>query len=302
MDSHNESTETRWRHYSACTSARALPRGCELSGFSERAAAPVHRLEVPASPGVLVLCCGEPVTLQPALGSGSTARLSAFFAGLQVGAQLSSHDGSNDCIEMRLPPSAAYALFGGAITEPSRDPIDLLDIAPAEIGALLNDLQARSTWQSRFAAVDRFFARRFAESRQRLPPELEGAWNLLERAHGDIAVATLARTVGWSERHFARQFRAFFGIRPKAAARRLRFANAFNLLSGRPGGGLATIAAEAGFSDQSHMTREFELFACVPPAVLRTARFDDLPGIPAAALSARESRFSSRAASTWERQ
>jgi transcriptional regulator GlxA family with amidase domain len=94
----------------------------------------------------------------------------------------------------------------------------------------------------------------------------------------------LARAIGWSERHLIKQFRVYFGVRPKAAARRLRFSYAFDMLSTHPTGDLSTIAAQAGFSDQSHMTREFQTFSGVSPGVLRTARFDDLPGIPAAVL------------------
>ena len=283
MDHRNESTETSWS-YTAHTTM-TLPRGCELGGFSEHASAAVHRLEVPASPGVLVLCCGEPITLQPALGGpGSAARLSAFFGGLQVGAQLASHAGNNDCIEMRLPPSAAYALFGGVVTEAGRDPVNLLDVDPLGIGVLLDQVRAASTWQGRFAAVDGFLAQKTAASKRCLPPELGWAWDVLERTHGQITIAALARNVGWSERHFVDRFRAFFGVRPKAAARRLRFAHAFGIMASRPRSDLAAIAAEAGFSDQSHMTREFCAFAGASPAVLRTARFDDLPGIPATVL------------------
>jgi AraC-like DNA-binding protein len=212
--------------------------------------------------------------------------LSAFFGGLQVGAQLASHAGNNDCIEMRLSPSAAYTLLGGVVTE-GRDVIDLLDANALGIGVLLNQLRTASAWPDRFAAVDRFLARRFAESERRPPPELRWAWDVLEQAHGQIAIAALAESVGWSERHFAERFRAFFGVLPKAAARRLRFARAFTLVAGRPLSDLATIAAEAGFSDQSHMTREFGVFAGVPPDVLRRARFNELPGIPAAVLSAK---------------
>jgi AraC-like DNA-binding protein len=279
----NELTETRWEYCSAPAPTTPVPRGCELGGFSEHAPAPVNRLEVPASPGVLVLCCGEPITLRPALGSGSAARLSAFFGGLQVGAQLASHAGHNDCIEMRLPPSAAYDLFGGVVVEANRDVVNLLDVDALGIGVLLNQLRTASTWQHRFAIVDGFLARRFAESGRRIPPELGWAWDVLARAHGQVSTAALAQSVGWSERHFTDRFRTFFGVRPKAAARRLRFARAFSLVAGRAD--LATIAVEAGFSDQSHMTREFSVFAGASPGALRSARFDDLPGIPATVLS-----------------
>jgi len=214
-------------------------------------------------------------------------RLSAFFAGLQVQAQCASHSGINDCVEIRVPPLAAYALLGGAIAEANGEPVSLLDLVPEPIGVLLDQLRTTSTWGHRFAAVDRFLARGFAESKRRIPPELTWAWETLEQSHGQMPIRALSRAIGWSERHFINQFRVYFGVRPKAAARRLRFSYAFDMLSTYPGGDLSTIAAQAGFSDQSHMTREFQAFSGVSPGDLRTARFDDLPGIPAAVLLSR---------------
>jgi transcriptional regulator GlxA family with amidase domain len=102
-----------------------------------------------------------------------------------------------------------------------------------------------------------------------------------------VSIGALARAIGWSERHLIARFRTYFGVRPKATARRLRFSHACNLVSAHPAGDLSMIAAQAGFSDQSHMTREFQTFAGLTPSVLRTAHFDNLPGIPAAALSNR---------------
>jgi uncharacterized protein len=245
---------------------------------------PVHRLELPVAGAVIVLCCDESVTLQPALRPGDATRSSAFIAGLQVPAQCVSHSGTNDCVEIRVPPLAAYALLGAAIAEANGEPVSLLDVVPEATGILLDQLRTRSTWEHRFAAVDRFLARGFAESKRRAPPELTWAWETLEQTRGQITVRALAGAIGWSERHLINQFRAYFGVRPKVAARRLRFSYAFNILSTHPTGDLSTIAAQAGFSDQSHMTREFQTFSGVSPGVLRTARFDDLPGIPASVL------------------
>jgi AraC-like DNA-binding protein len=224
------------------------------------------------------------MTLQPALSPSSSARLSAFCAGLQVQAQCVTHAGINDCVEIRLPPLAAYSLFGGAMVEANHDPVSLLDAAPRPTSILLDQLRATSTWQHRLVAVDRFLTRGFAESKRRVPPELTWAWKTLERSQGQVTIRELARTIGWSERHLITRFRAYFGVRPKSAARRLRFSHALNLVLARPTGELSRIAAQAGFSDQSHMTREFQTFSGVTPGVLRTARFDDLPGIPATVL------------------
>ena len=224
------------------------------------------------------------MTLQSALHPGDATRSSAFFAGLQGQAQFVSHSGMNDCVEIRVPPLAAHALFGGTIAEANGQPVNLLDVAPEAAGMLLDQLRATSTWALRFAAVDRFLARGFAEPKRRVPPELTWVWESLDHSHGQVPIRALAQAIGWSERHLISQFRAFFGVRPKTTARRLRFSYAFDLLSTHPAGDLSTIAAQAGFSDQSHMTREFQAFAGVSPGILRTARFENLPGIPAAVL------------------
>ena len=276
--------ETSWTYVAATPCKTAQAWGCEIGGFSEHAAKPVHRLELPVAGAVIVLCCGESVTLQPALRMGDATRSSAFIAGLQVEAQCVLHSGINDCVEIRLPPLAAYALLGAAIAEANREPVSLVEVVPEPIGMLLDQLRTTSTWEHRFAAVDQFLARGFAESKRRVPPELSWAWEMLDRSHGQVPIRALARVIGWSERHLINQFRVYFGVRPKATARRLRFSYAFDMLSTHPAGDLSTIAAQAGFSDQSHMTREFRTFSGVSPGVLRTARFDDLPGIPAAVL------------------
>lgn len=278
-------TECRWSYVAATSSGSVHARGCVFGGFSEASPRFVERLEGPVGCSVIILCCGEPVDLRPALGRGSTSRLDAFAGGLQVPAQRVRHAGINDCVEIRLPPLAAYALFGGAVAEPNRAPIDLSAIAPLAIKILLDQLRATKAWNARLIAVDRFLARGFAESRARIRPELAWAWHTLERSNGQVAVRALARACGWSERHFANQFRTYFGVQPKAAARRLRFSRAYGDILSDQDIDLCTIAAQAGFSDQSHMTREFRALSGLTPAALREARFSDLPGIPAAALA-----------------
>lgn len=276
--------ETSWTYVAATPRKTIQAWGCALGGFSEHAAKQVHRLELPVAGAVIVLCCGESVTLRPALRPGDATRSSAFFAGLQVPAQCVLHSGVNDCVEIRVPPPAAYALFGGAIAEAHGDPVSLIEVMPDPMEMLLDQLRTTGNWEHRFAAVNRFLTRGFAESMRRVPPELTWAWQTLDQSHGQVPIRALARAIGWSERHLINQFRVYFGVRPKAAARRLRFSYAFDMLSTQPTGDLSTIAAQAGFSDQSHMTREFQSFAGVSPGILRTARFNDLPGIPAAVL------------------
>jgi AraC-like DNA-binding protein len=81
------------------------------------------------------------------------------------------------------------------------------------------------------------------------------------RAH---SVREVARETGWSERRLLDLFRRCVGIGPKVYARIRRFDRALRRAA-RAGRGWAGLAVECGFYDQSHLTREFQAFAGLPP-------------------------------------
>jgi AraC family transcriptional regulator len=75
-------------------------------------------------------------------------------------------------------------------------------------------------------------------------------------AHLDepIDVATLARMTGRSQFHFSRVFRRTVGVSPYRYVIHLRLGRAVELVRQREAG-LAEIAAQTGFADQSHLSR-----------------------------------------------
>jgi AraC-like DNA-binding protein len=92
------------------------------------------------------------------------------------------------------------------------------------------------------------------------------------RAHrGPGAVRSVALTLGLGERQLERLFSAHVGIGPKAFARVSRFERALALMDG-PLRGQAALAAAAGYSDESHLIREFRALARATPAELAHER------------------------------
>jgi AraC-like DNA-binding protein len=87
--------------------------------------------------------------------------------------------------------------------------------------------------------------------------------------HPHRRVYELSRWLGLSSRQIQRRFTAAVGYGPKLFQSVLRFQR---LLNEAHGAGarrtLADLAANAGYSDQAHMTREFQRFANCPPASL----------------------------------
>jgi AraC-like DNA-binding protein len=92
--------------------------------------------------------------------------------------------------------------------------------------------------------------------------------SLRENLDGRVRLATLARTCDLSVSHFARAFKASFGVTCHRWLTERRIERAQELLAWTrmP---LAEIASQSGFADQAAFTRVFRRFVGVPPGLWR---------------------------------
>jgi len=79
-------------------------------------------------------------------------------------------------------------------------------------------------------------------------------------------VAAIVDETGYSHRHFIEQFRRGVGLTPKVYCRVQRFQRA---LAAPPTTGWAAVAADAGYSDQPHLVRDFRAIAGLTPSKYR---------------------------------
>jgi AraC-like DNA-binding protein len=88
--------------------------------------------------------------------------------------------------------------------------------------------------------------------------------NYLEAHYAEnVQLKDLAAVAGLSPYHLNRVFRAEVGLPPHAYQTQLRIAAARRLL--RQGWPIAHVAAETGFADQSHLTRQFQRLLLISP-------------------------------------
>ena len=123
------------------------------------------------------------------------------------------------------------------------------------------------------AAAGRDAPQRGRSGRTRSPAWLSRVIELLhdERDDDDAhSLAAIAAIAGVHPAHLCRAFLAHVGCTVGDYARRVRADRAFAMIvnSARP---LAAIAAEAGYTDQSHLTRALRRGYGLPPATLRRA-------------------------------
>ena len=127
------------------------------------------------------------------------------------------------------------------------------------------------------AALDHCVAEMLAQLLRRKNPRasstppgwLRGVRDALLDGRGEaVALDDLARPFGIHRAHLARAFRDHYGVTIGAFVRRLRVERAVGLLHDRERT-LADVALDAGFADQSHMTRAFAAVLQTTPGRLR---------------------------------
>jgi len=254
--------------------ATARPRGVlgryvrEHQGYRQRAVEPAQHLGMPSPYMTVIFTLAEPLEIaRHADPRQSPGVYSSMVGGLHSSPALVVHHGAQSGIQLQLSPLAARPLAGLPAGE-----LASMDIAAEEIlGPLATQvserIQAAGIWSARFAVLDQLLGDAL-HVEQTVPDEVARAWTLLLRSGGTVPISEVARDVGWSQRHLSNQFTREIGLRPKMAARVIRFHRARHVLQRNVGGGrpnIAGVAAQCGYFDQGHLIRDWQQFTGLSP-------------------------------------
>ena len=171
-------------------------------------------------------------------------------------------------VMVRLAPLGAYRLLGPAVSEIGGTMVGLEDIVGADARRLSEQVQSARTWEERGRRLDDFLLDRATRGPQP-SPEVTHALHLLARSSGKDPIGVVARQVGWSHKHLITRFKQQIGVAPHLAARLLRLSAVWHHLDDDQS--WARVAAECGYADQAHLTREFRRFTGTTPGALVTA-------------------------------
>jgi AraC-like DNA-binding protein len=166
-----------------------------------------------------------------------------------------------------LPPSGPSAMIGvrfnpGRAAAFLRIPLAEITDARIPLGAIWKG------WSDSVIERPDFIAILETELLRRLDPDrdrrVDAAIARIVRDNGNVRIDPLAREIGISRQHLARQFLHHVGVSPKTFARVVRFRKLTESLYSRTEG-WADVALEHGFYDQSHLIADFRELAGTTP-------------------------------------
>jgi AraC-like DNA-binding protein len=171
-------------------------------------------------------------------------------------------------IGVRFRPGAATSFVDVTASELRRCHIDAADVW-TDTASLCDQLGSVSRDEA-IRALDAYLQRIRTERPDAILAS--NATALIERAHGTLSVAALVSALGVGERRLQRAFDDAVGIGPKQVSKVTRFRVAARKVNADRVESLSRIAAESGYADQAHLTRDFVALAGITPTEFRAER------------------------------
>jgi pimeloyl-ACP methyl ester carboxylesterase/AraC-like DNA-binding protein len=248
--------------------------GVTMAGFRDRGMAPLGTRLVPHPAVTLVLDFGTgSVVVDDADGRQHRGSL---VAGLGLPGAVQVRGTDFESVQVRLSPVIARTVLGVSLDELNGAVVALSDLWGREVPRIDEQLHDVCSWDDRFALTDALIARRFAAASS-IDPEVAWAWRRIVLSRGLVRVEELAADTGWSRKRLWSRFHSQMGLPPKRAAKLVRFDHAAHRLAG--GCDAARVAADGGYTDQSHLHRDVMAFTGATPATLAREPFLAVDGI-----------------------
>jgi AraC-like DNA-binding protein len=237
--------------------------GVRMAGFTSRAENLVDLHVVPYPAVTLFIDLGDGVLVDHASGQQQRGSLAVGLAPSGVRGR-----GRNiECLQVRLSPVVAHVVLG-ASADLGETVVTLDDLWGHDAVRSQDQLRAAGSWDERFAIAEAALAQRHQAGRA-ADPEVAFAWRQMVTSRGQVRIEGLAAEAGWSRKRLWSRFRSQIGLTPKRAAQLIRFDHAAHRLAA--GDSAALVAAETGYTDQSHLHRDVMTFAGVTPKAVAGA-------------------------------
>ncbi|MBV9285043.1 MAG: helix-turn-helix domain-containing protein [Acidimicrobiia bacterium] len=179
-------------------------------------------------------------------------------------------------VGVRFRPGRAPGFLKARADELTNQSVELDALWGADAAAIADALASTPSVEGKQAILEAALVERLDEVRQ-IDAEVDAAIDVIGSAPSKARVGAISKELNISERQLRRRFENAVGYGPKTFGRVLRF-RAFLSLVEDHGYAIAEAAAEAGYADQAHLTRECNDLAGLPPTELLKVRNVQDPG------------------------
>ena len=168
-------------------------------------------------------------------------------------------------VKVAFHPTGTYRLLGINMQQIVNTGIDATRFWGDDVYKVLQELRSVSSYDEMIEIVSSFIEKRFDRLCRPEEPIDQIAIQMLN-PHNEYSIEEWASMACLSPRQFERNFITRVGISPKLFIRITRFENAMKIKNDDPGKSWSSIASEGGYTDSSHLLREFKEFAEFPPS------------------------------------
>jgi AraC-like DNA-binding protein len=266
-----EASPGRWRFASA-------PPGRDMAAIVveywevEGRLSPFREKVLPNGCVELMINLGPPHRLLTAGGSSVWER--AWFSGLHDRSLAIESLSGTHLVSARLHPLGATSLFGPAVAGAVNAVVDLEMLLGHGAHELRERLLRAASPEERFGLLEQFLRPRISQG-DVSSALVRTAARRIEETHGSLRIASLHAELGVSRKHLWLLFARDVGMSPKAYAQIQRFVWTLARLRESTSVDWPRLALDAGYSDQSHLARDFRRVAEASPTEFLRTRTPD---------------------------
>jgi AraC-like DNA-binding protein len=167
-------------------------------------------------------------------------------------------------LSARLHPLEAVELLGPAVAGIANSVVDLETFLGPDGRELRKQALEAGSPGERFAILERYLGRRRSADNV-VPHHVRSGARLIELAHGNLRISTLHEELRVSRKHLSVSFTRYLGVSAKVYAQIQRFVWTLARLRESTEVDWPKLASDAGYSDQSHLARDFRRVGAASP-------------------------------------
>jgi len=163
-------------------------------------------------------------------------------------------------------PNGIYQLLGIPATEFQDSIIPVEEVFDYKASVLQEKLHQQNNNELRIELLNHFFRSLINNKLVSSQSIINNSLDFILTNKGDFSVKQLVEYTGYTERHLERKFKECIGLNPKKFGNVIRLHHFLKLLNNKyEATNLTAICYDAGFSDQSHLIKDFRKHTGISP-------------------------------------